>query len=181
LATAVVSLAAGDIPANFWQSTEPDDSHAGATVVVYHHMGLEAIAILLAFVMALALAVASLAENLRQEKQGRARDRDQQLALALVDVTDCLRATYKAAVDNLLASTTFSQHPDLGKAVRMNEAVPPSEIGMHLHRVHKRFFRATELVPAGWFPPIGTNRLRPWRGQAARANPPPPAASPAHA
>jgi hypothetical protein len=122
------------------------------TVVVNHHTGLEGIAILLAFVMAFVLAVASLADNLRQEKQARARSRDQSLALALVDVSNCLHASYKAAVDRLLVSSpTVSQRSELGEAVRMNGAVPPSDISMHLHRVHKRFLKATELVPAGWF------------------------------
>ncbi len=152
LATAVVSLAVADIPANFWQSTKPDHGHPGVTVVVDHHTGLEGIAILLAFVMALVLAVTSLAENLRQEKQARARSLDQSLALALVDVSDCLHATYKAAVDKVLVSfPTVSAPSELGEAVRINGAIPPSEISMHLHRVHKRFLRATELVPAGWF------------------------------
>lgn len=152
LATAVASLAAAGIPVNFWQSTEPDHGHPGATVVVNHHAGLESVAILLAFVMALVLAVASLVENLRQEKQARARGRDQTLALALVDLSDLLHKTYKTAVDNLLApSPTSSSRTELGEAVRMNAAVPLSEISMHLHRVRKRFLRATELVPAGWF------------------------------
>jgi hypothetical protein len=148
-ATALVSLATIDVPANFWSTTTTVLGHPGATRVVEHHAGLVTVVILIGFVTAAILAVISAIEARRYERQERARALDETLAWALTDISDRLQADYKTAVDKLL--TSLAPDKALQDSVRANEVVSPSKIGIHLHLVRKLLFRKDALVPVGWF------------------------------